>query len=145
MKNIKYVILLVIYMSALIIITHTTANSEVIIIVNKNVGLDTVTPSTISNIYFGNMTKWPDGQSIHVVMLKKGKTHEAFVNKIIQSTPSKLKSYWKKVVFTGVGTRPKIFKKENDLVNYISETNGTIGYIDNSISHDTVKVVQIIQ
>jgi len=145
MRKIIYLILLILFMHALNIIPHNTAIAEVIIIVNKDVTMEFIEKSTISNIYFGNMTKWPDGQTIHVVMLKKGKTHETFVYKLLKSTPSKLKSYWKKVVFTGIGVRPKIFKKEEDMVDYISKTKGTIGYIDHSVSHEEVKTLKIKQ
>jgi len=145
MKQIIHNIFFIFYISALILITNETVNSEIIMIVNKNVRMDTIEPSSIANIYFGNKTKWPDGQTIHVVMLKKGKTHDLFVNKILRSTPSKLKSYWKKVVFTGIGIRPRIFRNEADVVKYISTTKGTIGYIDDSVSHDIVKVIKIKQ
>jgi ABC-type phosphate transport system substrate-binding protein len=131
--------------SASILLTHRNAIAEVVIIVNKSVSIDTMSQSTISNIYFGNMTKWPDGKTIHVVMLKGGKTHETYVKKILVSTPSRLISYWKKVVFTGIGIRPKIFKNEQDLVSYVSNTKGTIGYIDDSVLDESVKVVTIIQ
>jgi len=145
MKITIYPILLLIFMIFFMNIGSTTAYCELIIIVNKNVNLETIAPSTVSNIYFGKKTKWPDGQAIHVVMLKKGKTHETFVNEILQSTPSRLKSYWKKVVFTGVGLRPRIFREANDLITYIAQTKNTIGYIDDSVSHEHVKVLELKQ
>jgi ABC-type phosphate transport system substrate-binding protein len=145
MKNILYSILLIGYMIVSIGMTYTKAYCEVIIIVNKNVKIGAIDPSTVSNIYFGKMKKWPDGQTIHVVMLKKGKTHELFVSEILQSIPSRLKSYWKRVVFTGAGLRPRIFKAPEDMVQYISETKNAIGYIDSSVPHENVKVVKLKQ
>ncbi len=117
---------------------------EILIIVHIDVGVEELAQKTISEIYLGTRTKWDDELTIRVAMLKKGETHEQFTKKIVKTTPSKLKSFWKKVVFTGIGTPPKIFKKEDDLVEFVAETEGAIGYITKETSHEEVKTVSIV-
>ncbi len=58
---------------------------------------------------------------------------------------SKLKKIWKKVVFTGAGTPPKILKTEADLIEFVAETAGAIGYIDAATPHEGVNVIALTE
>ena len=116
---------------------------EILIIVHPGVPVESLDRDTITSIYSGTKVKWENGDKIGVAMLKKGTTHEAFVQDIVGTTPAKLKNIWKKIVFTGTGSPPKIFKQEEQLVEFVSETEGAIGYIDSSTSHEEVKVISI--
>ena len=116
---------------------------DILLIVHNGVAVDELSQETVSEIYLGTRTKWEDGQTIRVAMLKKGKTHERFTEKIVKTTPSKLKNLWKKVVFTGAGTPPKIFKNEEDLVEFVAETEGAIGYIAKETPHEGVKILSL--
>ena len=118
---------------------------EVLVIVHTDVAVETLAPETISEIYLGTRTKWDNEQTIRVAMLKKGEIHEQFTEDIVKTTPSKLKKFWKKIVFTGAGTPPKIFKDEEDLVAFVAETEGAIGYIAKETPHEGVKTVSLEQ
>ncbi|MCP4403616.1 MAG: hypothetical protein GY801_40715 [bacterium] len=141
-------LLVCVFGSLALLIGLSTGNcaqaEEILIIVHIDVGVEELAQKTISEIYLGTRTKWDDELTIRVAMLKKGETHEQFTKKIVKTTPSKLKSFWKKVVFTGIGTPPKIFKKEDDLVEFVAETEGAIGYITKETSHEEVKTVSIV-
>jgi hypothetical protein len=47
------------------------------------------------------------------------------------------------VIFTGVGTPPKIFKDAGEMVEYVANTDGAIGYIDSTVQHENVKTVKL--
>ena len=116
---------------------------EILVIANNSVPADNLSSTTVSDIYLGNISRWNNGDSIRVVMLKKGATHETFTREIVGETPERLKKYWKKAIFTGTGTPPKVVKTEADVVNFVAATRGAIGYIDSSISHGGVKVISV--
>ncbi len=141
-------LLLCVFGSLALLIGLSTGNcaqaGEILIIVHIDVGVEELAQKTISEIYLGTRTKWDDELTIRVAMLKKGETHEQFTKEIVKTTPAKLKSFWKKVVFTGIGTPPKIFKKEDDLVEFVAETEGAIGYITKETSHEEVKTLSIV-
>ncbi len=122
----------------------TIANAgEVLVIANPAVPSDSLSRGVISDIYHARKAKWDNGDTILVAMLKKGPVHEKFARNIARSTSSKLKNIWKKVIFTGTGTPPKIFRQESDMVRFVAETKGAIGYINASTSHEGVKVISI--
>lgn len=116
---------------------------EVVVIANSSVEVDRLGRGTVSDIYRGNKTSWDDGETIRVAMLKGGGTHETFVRDIVGGTPAQLKNLWKKAVFTGTGTPPKVFKTEADLTKYVASTRGAIGYVNSSTAHGEVKVISL--
>lgn len=128
--------------SLLVLFNSVLAGEQFLVIANQSIEDNRLAPSTISKIYQGTKTKWDNGD-IRVVMLRRGPTHENFVRDIVGSTPSKLRNFWKKVLFTGMGTPPRIFKKEADLVEFVAKTKGSIGYITNSTPHQGVKVIAL--
>ena len=116
---------------------------EVVVIANGSVGVDRLDRGTVSDIYRGNKTSWDDGEIIRVAMLKGGETHETFVRDIVGVTPAQLKNLWKKVIFTGTGRPPKVFKTEADLAKFVASTRGAIGYVDSATPHEDVKVIAV--
>jgi hypothetical protein len=116
---------------------------EAVIIANNSVPVDIVDQNTISNIYRAEETKWSNGDTIVVVMQKAGPLHEEFVQNIVGLSPVRLRNIWKQVIFTGLGNPPRIFKNEKDLVDFVRDTRGAIGYICASTSHKAVKVIHI--
>jgi len=126
-----------------IVACSTLWAGELLVIANSGVSDEAVTRTTVSDIYLGKKTKWGNGEAIRVVMLKGGSTHERFVQEVVGTSPVKLKNYWKKVVFTGTGTPPKIIKTETDMVARVASTSGAIGYVDSATSHGGVKVAGV--
>jgi len=116
---------------------------ELVIIANDSVVVDRLGRGTISDIYLGNKTRWDNGAAIRVVMLKRGGAHETFVRDIVGVTPAQLKKLWKKAIFTGTGTPPKVLQTEADLVAFVAGTRGAVGYVNASTPHGEVKVISI--
>ncbi len=117
--------------------------ADVLVIANKSVGVDEIEKSKLTEIYQGARIQWDDGGTIRVVMLKSGAAHEAFAENVIGLSAAKLKNIWKKVIFTGTGTPPKIFRDEAELVQYVAETDGAVGYISATTPHEGVKPLSV--
>ena len=62
---------------------------------------------------------------------------------LIAMAPKKLIGIWKKVIFTGLGTPPKILSTEAEMVQYVASTKGAIGYICASTQPENVKVFKL--
>ena len=144
----KHIIRLLLFTLSLMVLGCLTSPArvraeDIMIIVHRDVHVESLTRAMVSEIYLGTRTKWADESTIKVVMLKKGPVHEAFVKNFVGTTPAKLRNVWKKVVFTGTGTPPRIFKHEDDLVEFVAENEGTIGYISPSTPHEGVKVIPL--
>lgn len=129
------------------LILHTSSAAlgagEILIVANPGVSQESLDRSVVSDVFKGDKTQWDNGSKIHVVMLKEGAVHEAFVQEIVGTTPEKLRDLWKKAVFTGTGTPPKILKTENDVIKTVAETEGAVGYVSESAPHEGVKIISV--
>ena len=119
------------------------AAAEVIVIANKGVPVDSISGSTLKEIYLGKKTLWNKKMKIAPSLLKKGKTHDDFLKKYIGKTAAQFRSYWNNLLFTGAGTPPPSFNTEKELVDYVAKTDGAIGYIDSGTPHDKVKAITV--
>ncbi len=143
--RIRTMLFLGIVLISLLINMAPAPAEEILIIAHPGVQSDSLERAAVADIYKNRKTKWDNGDTIRVVMLKKGATHETFGRAIVKTTPAKLKKLWKKVIFTGAGTPPKILKTEPDLIEFIAETDSAIGYIDSSTPHEGVKVISLTE
>lgn len=118
-----------------------TFAADPVIIANKDVATASVDQKLVQNIYLGKTTKWDDGAKIVPVLLQSGATHEAFLATYIKQSASQFNGFWTKAVFTGTGTPPKSFSSEQELVDYVANTSGAVGYT--STPSDAVKTLSI--
>jgi ABC-type phosphate transport system substrate-binding protein len=120
------------------------SETDVIIIGNKKLPVDTLTISDIRDIFQRKKTVWDNGEKIVIALLEGGRTHEAFIRYYIHKTPAQYHRYWKKQVFSGRGVPPITFRSEKSLMAHVALTNGAIGYISSKFKPTGVKVIQIV-
>lgn len=129
--------------TAIILFFYSLASAESLLIVNKSVEETTLSKEDVNLIFLGKKTKWANGQKINVAVLKQGKTHESFLNIYMNKTPSKYASFWKIAIVSGTGFPPKFFQNESDLVKYVAEKQGAIGYISPGAEPGDTKKIKV--
>jgi hypothetical protein len=108
----------------------TMANAQdVIFVANRDVQISEIKISDLRAIFLGEKTRFADGSHAVPVMLKGGPAHEVFVKNYFDESPNDFREQWRKAVFTGQGSMPKSFDSESALLEYVSVTPGTIGYV----------------
>ncbi len=112
-----------------------------IIICNKNIPDSGLSKKELEDIFLGKKTRWSDEQKITFVILKGGEAHVNFLSRYVDKTESQFIMYWKKMVFTGEGRLPKAFDTSDELLKYVSETSGAIGYVPSHVASDRVKTL----
>ncbi len=114
---------------ALILVSGAVCwSAEIFVFANKNVPDKSLERESIERIYLGKKSQWSDGTRIVPVILKSGATHSAFVKKFLDRDASQFSTFWKQAVFTGRGMPPKAFETEAELIEFVSDTPGAIGY-----------------
>jgi len=116
--------------------------ADVAVIANKNISENSLSNSEIKEISLGKIVKWPDNTPVHFVTLE-GDIHREFLKTYIKRSTSQYKNHWRKMIFTGKGCKPKSFKTEAELVRYVSQTDGAIGYISRRTGAKNVKVLEV--
>lgn len=96
----------------------------------------------VSDLFLGKASKLPDGTAVKAVDHQDGEPiKEEFYKNVVGKTPSQLKAYWAKIVFTGEGAPPKSYAGDQAVKQQVANTPGTIGYIDDSAVDGSVKIL----
>ena len=118
------------------------ASAGVAVIGNPDLGMNSITAAQAADIFLGKMTKLPDGTQIKVIEHKDGDAvKEEFYDKVVGKSPSQLKAYWAKLVFTGEGVPPKEYAGDKSVLERVSATPGAIGYVSDGSVNKSVKVL----
>ena len=96
----------------------------------------------IQRAYLGKLKSFANGESIEPIDYdSKGEIKTAFTKTFLKKSPSQIKAYWAKLVFTGKGTPPNMLSSSSDIKEFVASTPGAIAYLPLSDVDDSVKVV----
>ncbi len=114
----------------------------VAVVGNPADGSGKLSKQQVKRIFLGKISSLPNGSVAEVVDLPADDpARKAFYAKVIHKTPSQLKSYWAKRVFTGKGSPPKTLPDAAAVKQWVSSGKGRIGYIDSGTVDDSVQVL----
>ncbi len=97
----------------------------------------------VKAILLGNKTKWESGGVIKLVVLTEGAVNDKVIRDHTQRSADQFDKYWKKLVFTGKGMPPATAKTDAEVIDYVSKTPGSFGYVAKESATDKVKVIAI--
>lgn len=120
----------------------TPTFAQVLIIANNSVSQESLKKEEVQNIFLGKMAKWSDNTSIYFVT-SENETHEDFLKTYINRSSSQFKNYWRQMVFTGKGQKPKAFDTDEEIIQFVSETSGAIGYVGTKAALKNVKTITV--
>ncbi len=121
------------------------ANAGIVFIAHKTVVVDTLSKTDIKKIFLGNTLTWDNESEVIFVVLELPEVYKIFTKEYTKKTPSQYGRYWKKQVFTGKGSAPKTVNTEKEVIDFVSGTEGAIGYVSSSIKTDGVKILSITE
>jgi ABC-type phosphate transport system substrate-binding protein len=120
------------------------AQAQVAVIANKSVPVDKIDKSTLIDYYARDIWIWNNDEPVTVFDLKtKSNVKERFYN-FLGKSPSRMKSIWMKQMLSGEGKPPEALESENDMLEKVSSTPGSIGFISNSKVTSDVKILMEI-
>ena len=120
-----------------------TAWADMVIIAHQNTPETTVSAKDLQEIFLGKRVQWKDNTAIHPATVKEPELHEAFLKQYVKKTPSQWIAHWKRMVFTGNGTPPQQFTTQQELLKYVADTAGAIGYVDAEFPAENVTIMKV--
>lgn len=121
-----------------------TSLAEVVIIVNPAIKLDSLSKSDVARIFLGKTAQLPSGQDITPLnQYFSSETRGEFDKKMLRKSPGQMKAYWSKQLFTGEGSPPEEVPGDLDVLKMILQDKSYIGYVDDSVVNEGVKVLKI--
>ncbi len=119
------------------------AFAEVLIICHKNVTETSLSESEITEIFLGKRVQWEDNSKIRPAITKDADLHKQFLKTYLKKSEKQYQNYWNRLVFSGQGTPPQRLDTEAELIQYVAETEGAIGYMNSTTTAENVKILEV--
>ena len=114
------------------------------VVVSKDNKLASLTTDDLNRIFLGKKTLWESGTRIVPAMPEEESTAgEAFLSVTLKKSVSQFRAYWKRLLFSGGGTVPKVFRSSSQLIDFVARQPGAIAVVEASAVDDRVRVLEI--
>lgn len=144
MKLFKVQMSKILLVCSLLLLTHSLQAAIVVITHadNKEIGLS---KNKLAQIYLGKLKHYSHGGRIKAVDLPRdSKIYKKFYKIVVKKSNAALNRYWSKLRFTGKAKAPKKLATDREVLNWVANTRGAIGYVDGKYLNKSVNVVLII-
>jgi ABC-type phosphate transport system substrate-binding protein len=114
------------------------------IIVNPANHIDSVDRTFLSNAYLKKVATWSNDWTVRPVQLsRRFPLREQFTREILKKSPSQLRSYWNRQIFTGKAVPPPELESEEEVIRYVLANKGAIGYLAAGANPRGAKIVRL--
>ncbi len=108
-----------------------------------------LTKEEISILFLKKITRWKETNELvyPVDQLKNSSLREEFSRDVHQKKISAIKAYWQQQIFSGREVPPMEKASDQEVLKYVEQKSGAIGYVSASVDiHEyEVKVIDLIE
>lgn len=118
------------------------AEADAVAVVSVTSPLTTLSRSQVEAIFLGRTSRLPNGvQALPIDQTEGSAIRNEFYTRLVGQTAAQLKAYWWKINFTGRGQPPPTVPDSIEMKKRLVANPCAIGYIDQSMVDDSVRVV----
>ncbi len=139
----KIMHMLSLFLFSALAVTAQAGDLMVVVSASNQAGI--LRQDQVADIFLGLVGYFPDGRE--VVALDQGigsAIRDEFYVKVASKTPSLLKVYWTKMIFTGRGQPPREVHDSIAVRKLVAANPNMIGYIDKAAFDSSVKAVMLV-
>ena len=128
---------------ALCCISTVAIAEEVVLIVNPDSNITSISVRDAMNIYLGKKSSWSNATTIVPYTHGDDTITSTFAKAYVKKSAQQLNLYWRKLVFTGKGTPPQKLADSDLMKSAVASNTGAIGYILKSELDDSVTALSV--
>ena len=118
------------------------ATAGVVAVVSAQSPVTALSQGQITSIFLGKMSVLPSGESVVPIDQAEGSAlRNEFYARVAGKSAAQIKAYWSKIIFTGRGQPPIELPDSVAVKQMVIENPRAIGYIDQSLVDDRVRVL----
>ena len=122
------------------------AGAELVVIVSAKSTVEALRREQVTDIFLGRVAEFTDGADAVALDQSIGSPlRDEFYTKLTNKTPSLVKAYWTKMIFTGRGLPPKEIPNSLAVRRLVADNPAMIGYIDRNTLDASVRAVLVVQ
>ena len=137
---------MILIITAFVLFASTTfaQSTKYQVVVNKNNPVTSLSKNQLKKIYTKKMTKWDDDKKIKPLdLLKNSDVRSSFSSNVLKKSVSAMRAYWQRQIFSGKGVPPPEKKSDTDVIEYVKNNPGAIGYVSAGANISGVKKIKI--
>ncbi len=114
------------------------------VIVHPDNPVSRVDRDLLRDAFLKRATEWRSGDTIRPIDLtRRFPVRDRFTRDVLKKTPSQLKSYWTQQIFSGKGVPPPEADAVADVIAYVLDHLGGVGYVPASVDVGDAKPVRV--
>lgn len=145
MSRIRWIALLGL-VAAVLLPAAPAAAADYVVVVNASNPTTTLARADAARLFLRSKTQWPSGEHVKPVDLVKGSpVRTAFTKEVLGRSMGAIEQYWTQSVFSGRAVPPPEKRSDAEVIAYVRENAGGIGYVSGGASTDGVRRVAILK
>lgn len=119
-----------------------SAWADLVVVANPKSGIEKMSREEVVFVFMGRWRQLPSGIAAQPVDSPiDSPERAAFYRQLVNKSPSEIKAYWSRLVFSG-GARPPISSESREeQLRILSSTQGAVGYLERSMIDNRVRIV----
>lgn len=114
--------------------------ADYVVVVNPANRVSAVSRSELSRLFLRTATAWPGGEACKPVDLPKANpVRGAFSREVLGRTMAALDQFWTQSIFSGRGVPPPERKSDREVLEFVRDNAGAVGYVSSGAGLDGVK------
>lgn len=122
-----------------------TPAPEFIVVVHAANTMSSIDRDELSKMFLKKVVKWPDGTPVDPIDLASSvRSRIAFTSSVHRKSVPAVRAFWQQQIFSGRSVPPPEKRSDDDVVAYVREHRGAVGYVSASTSLEAgVKILDI--
>ena len=114
------------------------------IIVHPANPLTSVDPRFLEDAFLKKVTRWTSGKVIRPADIGASSAARAsFSKEVLNRSVAAVRAYWQQRIFSGADVPPPEFDRNEDVVAYVLQHEGAVGYVSGSANLGVAKTVAV--
>ena len=117
-----------------------------LVVITATDNVEELSVDDVARIFLGKVTKYPGGEEVVPLNLDPADpSYAEFSRIVLRKSPSQLKAYWAKRIFTGKGKPPRTITSSEELLALVASNKRYLSYLDRDNVDHTVRWVLVLQ
>jgi ABC-type phosphate transport system substrate-binding protein len=114
------------------------------VIVNSSNEISSLSKKEASDLFLKKKVKWANGNKVTPVDLSSNsKVRETFSQQVHGRSTAAIRNFWQQAAFSGTGTAPSEKISDEDVIEFVKNNPGAVGYVSLSANTTGVKIITI--
>jgi ABC-type phosphate transport system substrate-binding protein len=125
-------------------LARATGTPSFVVIVHPQNAISTVDRKLLANAFLKKVTRWQGGNMIRPVdRAADTPVREHFSQTVHKRSAMAIRAYWQQQIFAGRDVPPPELASDEEVVKYVLQHDGAVGYVTSSAPLNGAKVVRV--